>query len=93
MWKTGLLSVLTSAALAFGLFAAAPDPAQFFVAPNGHDEDPGTKGKPFATPTRAMAAVRAVVYKNWPVSRALATASDERQLAPPRPWIGLATAT
>jgi hypothetical protein len=35
--------------------------ADFHVAPNGRDEDPGTKEKPFATPTRAMDAVRALV--------------------------------
>ena len=53
--------MLTCAILASRLFAAAPGPTQFFVAPNGNDTDPGTKEKPFATPTRAMAAVRALV--------------------------------
>ena len=56
-----LLSMLTCAILASRLFAAALGPTQFFVAPNGNDTDPGTKEKPFATPTRAMAAVRALV--------------------------------
>ena len=32
-----------------------------FVAPNGNDANPGTKDKPFATPARAMAAVRPLV--------------------------------
>ena len=56
-----LLFTLTCAFLAARLFAAAPDSRQFFVAPNGRDEDPGTKEKPFATPTRAMEVVRALV--------------------------------
>ena len=32
-----------------------------YVAPNGRDENPGTKNQPFATPARAMEAVRALV--------------------------------
>jgi len=34
-------------------------PAEFFVAPDGHDENPGTRAKPFATFHRAQEAVRA----------------------------------
>jgi hypothetical protein len=43
------------------LVATAATAADFHVAPNGNDADPGTKDKPFATPARAMAAVRALV--------------------------------
>lgn len=35
--------------------------ADFHVAPNGSNANPGTKDQPFATPARAMAAVRALV--------------------------------
>lgn len=35
-----------------------PPPVDFFVAPNGSDNDPGTKEKPFATLTRARDAIR-----------------------------------
>jgi len=59
--KHQLLAMLTWVILASRLFAAAPGPTQFFVAPNGKDADPGTKERPFATPTRAMEAVRALV--------------------------------
>ena len=49
----------TFAALA--LFATAATATDFYVAPNGADADPGTGSKPFATPARAMAAVRGLV--------------------------------
>jgi len=50
---------ITFAALA--LVTATATAADFHVASNGNDADPGTKEKPFATPARAMEAVRAVV--------------------------------
>jgi hypothetical protein len=50
---------ITFAALA--LVATAVTAADFHVAPNGDDANPGTKNQPFATPARAMAAVRALV--------------------------------
>jgi hypothetical protein len=50
---------ITFAALA--LVASGAAAAEFHVAPNGNDADPGTKHNPFATPARAMAAVRALV--------------------------------
>jgi len=41
---------------------ASPAPAvDFFVSPSGADTDPGTMAKPFATPRRAIEAVRALV--------------------------------
>ena len=46
---------------ALALVVTAATAADFHVAPNGNDADPGTKEKPFATPTRAMQAVRALV--------------------------------
>ena len=39
------------------LAATAIQAAEFFVAPAGHDENPGTIGAPFATLQRAQAAV------------------------------------
>src|SRR5512143_2839341 len=48
---------ITLAALALVTAAAA----DFHVAPDGNDADPGTKEKPFATPGRAMEAIRALV--------------------------------
>ena len=49
---------ITFAALA--LVATAATAADFYVAPNGNDANPGTKNKPFATPARAIGAVRAL---------------------------------
>lgn len=43
------------------LAVAAATAAEFHVAPNGKDTHPGTKEQPFATPARAMTAVRALV--------------------------------
>ncbi|HEY5912991.1 MAG TPA: right-handed parallel beta-helix repeat-containing protein [Verrucomicrobiae bacterium] len=54
-----LLRRITFATLA--LVTAAAAAADFHVASNGRDEDPGTREKPFATPARAMAAVRALI--------------------------------
>ena len=45
--------------LGSALAAAAANPAEFFVAPNGADENPGTRARPFATFHRAQQAVRA----------------------------------
>jgi len=53
------VSRITFALLA--LVAAGATAADFHVAPNGDDRNPGTKEKPFATPARAMGAVRALV--------------------------------
>src|SRR5512139_1681942 len=53
------LRPVTFAALA--LVIASATAAEFHVAPNGNDVNPGTKEKPFATPPRAMAAVRVLV--------------------------------
>ena len=50
--------------LVFVLFlslASAANATEFFVAPHGDDRAAGTAAQPFATPTRAMAAVRALV--------------------------------
>ncbi len=41
--------------------AAPPAPADFHVAPNGDDANPGTRRRPFATVTRARDAVRAKI--------------------------------
>ena len=43
------------------LIATTAAAADFYVASNGNDANPGTKEKPFATPARAMAAVRPLV--------------------------------
>jgi hypothetical protein len=45
----------------WALLATAAAAADFYVAPHGNDANSGTKDKPFATPTRAMAAVRTLV--------------------------------
>src|SRR4051812_41562239 len=42
-------------------FALAASGTEFHVASRGRDINPGTKHKPFATPARAMQAVRALV--------------------------------
>ena len=41
--------------------AAESNERVIYVAPNGRDENPGRKNQPFATPARAMEAVRALV--------------------------------
>jgi hypothetical protein len=46
---------------ALALVATTAAAADFHVALHGNDAAPGTKDKPFATPARAMAAVRALV--------------------------------
>ena len=43
------------------LIATTAAAADCYVASNGSDANPGTKEKPFATPARAMEAVRALV--------------------------------
>src|SRR5512136_2571843 len=50
---------ITCAAMA--LVASSAAAAEFHVALKGNDAGPGTKQEPFATPGRAMAAVRALV--------------------------------
>lgn len=56
-------AVLPSFTLAAWLLASLlPAPAaltEFFVSPTGQDANPGTQARPFATPARAQAAVRA----------------------------------
>jgi hypothetical protein len=49
------------AALALVVTAAPATTTDFYVALNGNNADPGTKDQPFATPARAMTAVRALV--------------------------------
>jgi hypothetical protein len=46
---------------ALAVATAAATAADFHVASNGNDANPGTKEKPFATPVRAMEAVRVLV--------------------------------
>jgi hypothetical protein len=46
---------------ALAVATAAATAADFHVASNGNDANPGTKEKPFATPARAMEAVRMLV--------------------------------
>ena len=54
-----IFSKLVSALLLW--VATAATATEFYVAPNGDDSGAGTLARPFATPTRAMAAVRALV--------------------------------
>lgn len=49
--------------VALAIVAATAAAADFHVAPNGSDADPGTAQKPFATPARAMQAVRGLVSR------------------------------
>jgi hypothetical protein len=49
------------ALLAFIAVPGAPPAADFTVAPDGSDTNPGTADRPFATPVRAVEAVRALV--------------------------------
>ncbi|MCX6922349.1 MAG: right-handed parallel beta-helix repeat-containing protein [Verrucomicrobia bacterium] len=44
-------------------FTPAASAGEFFVSPAGSDTNPGTMSGPFATPQRAMAAVRALVAR------------------------------
>ncbi len=46
--------------LCAALLPAAAGAAEFTVAPNGNDANPGTRQKPFATPQRARDAIRAL---------------------------------
>lgn len=50
-----------SAALLCWLICADAQPAQFYVAPEGNDANPGTRQQPFATIARAREAVRAII--------------------------------
>jgi hypothetical protein len=53
--------VLRVALAALALVTAAARADEFHISPNGNDANPGTKEKPFATPARAVAAVRTLV--------------------------------
>lgn len=44
-------------------FTPAASAKEFFVSPAGRDTNPGTEAKPFATPPRAMEAVRTLVAR------------------------------
>lgn len=49
------------------VFAAAPAGAvEFFIAPNGNDANPGTRGRPFATLERARDAARQLHHEGTP---------------------------
>ena len=52
-----LISRIIVSALAF--VATVANAADFYVAPNGNDANPGTSARPFATPQRARDAIRA----------------------------------
>ena len=54
------LPLLASLAVTFTTPLAADD---FFVSPSGRDTQPGTRAAPFATPQRAVEAVRALVAR------------------------------
>ncbi|MBM3891484.1 MAG: hypothetical protein FJ388_20420, partial [Verrucomicrobia bacterium] len=56
--RHGYAAILIAAALTLAVQTASA--ADFYVAPNGDDANPGTKAKPFATPARAVEAVRAL---------------------------------
>ncbi len=55
---TGHAAVVLPALLVLLAFAAAGPAADFYVAPSGSDDAPGTKDRPFATLARARQAVR-----------------------------------
>ena len=55
---TGVIRV---ALTALALVTAAARAAEFHISPSGNDANPGTKDQPFATPARAVAAVRTLV--------------------------------
>ncbi len=58
--------ILTVAAWLAALTWHSLPAAEFFVAPNGSDGNPGTRAKPFATPARAVAAVRTLIAGGLP---------------------------
>ena len=53
--------VLRVALTALALVTVTARAAEFHISPGGNDANPGTKDKPFATPARAVAAVRTLV--------------------------------
>ncbi len=57
---------LLPACLVLPLLVTSAFGAEFFVAPNGNDAQPGSKDQPLATPTRALVLARAV--KDEPVT-------------------------
>ncbi len=61
--RSFLTSGLAAAAALKGSLASAASGAEFYVAPNGRDENPGHKGKPFATIERARDEVRKLIAK------------------------------
>ena len=60
MEKRGTTAVLTTVAMAALWLAGAAAGAEFYVAPDGRDANPGTKEEPFATVEAARDAVRKV---------------------------------
>jgi hypothetical protein len=57
-WLRGHFALLSFLAVLLALSAVAVSAADFFVAPDGKDINPGTAAAPFATVTRAREAVR-----------------------------------
>jgi len=68
--RSFLTSGMAAAAAAAmpGWPASGAKAAEFYIAPSGRDEDPGTKGKPFATLQRARDEVRKLVSKGLKTS-------------------------
>ncbi len=61
--RTFLTTGLATVAAAAGASAAAANSVEFYVAPGGTDENPGSKAKPFATLQRAKDEVRKLITK------------------------------
>src|ERR1035437_3676244 len=61
--RSFLGSGIAAAAALRGSLALAANAAEFYVAPNGRDENPGTKGQPFATLQRARDEIRKLIAK------------------------------
>ena len=57
-----LLAMLSGALVGAAMLAGCTDTgtSEYYVAPGGSDEDPGTEDRPFATLTRAWDAIRQV---------------------------------
>jgi len=53
--------ILRVALTALALVTVTARAAEFHISPSGNDANPGTKDQPFATPARAVAAVRTLV--------------------------------
>ena len=60
MKTMAVISVLLSLACSQGFAAGMPATAEFYVAANGSDTNPGTRAKPFATLECARDAIRAI---------------------------------